>query len=251
MKNPLLPLLAVGLSGLLASTGCATKKFVQASLDPVNKHVSELDKRSAENAKAIEQLDDKTGREISRVSEKANTADVRAGEADKKAVEALGRGSQAIEKAEAARTAAENSATKTGQLERVVENLENFQVSATKTVLFGFDKSALDDAAKQELDSLAQALAGARRFVIEVQGFADITGSSDYNYTLSGRRADAVVRYLTGQHKIPVYRVHTLAQGKDLPAEASDKKEARKLSRRVELKVYLPNESYRQSAERR
>ena len=51
-----------------------------------------------------------------------------------------------------------------------------------------------------------------------------------------------MVRYLTEKHNIPVYRVHTIGLGKDMPAQAENKREARKLSRRVEAKVYTLKE---------
>ena len=242
MTRKLLGLLAVAVWAL-GATGCATKKWVRTTVDPVNQKVGELDKRGAENARAIEQLDEKTAREISRVGEKANTADNHAGEADKKAQEALARGSQAIEKADGARTLAENGLNKTGQLERVVENLENFRVTGNKIVYFAFNKADLTDEAKKVLDEMAKSLANQKRFVIEVQGFTDSIGDADYNYALSRRRADAVVRYLTTQHKVPVYRVHTLGLGKDQPVEGTDPREGRKLSRRVELKLYTPTDT--------
>jgi outer membrane protein OmpA-like peptidoglycan-associated protein len=44
------------------------------------------------------------------------------------------------------------------------------------------------------------------------------------------------------EHKIPAFRIHTLGLGKDMPAEAENKREARKLSRRVEVKVFTPSD---------
>jgi len=240
MKNWFLSTVAIAALAT-AGTGCATKKFVRESVDPVSKQVGELDKRTAENARAIEQLDDKTSKEISRVGEKANSADTRAAEAAKQAGDALNRGSQAIEKADGARTLAENSMNRANQIERVVENLDNYKVATTKTILFGFDKASLNDDAKKELDELAQNLQRNKHYVVEIQGFTDTTGPQDYNYALSEKRAEAVVRYLTVQHKIPVYRIYTVGLGKELPAQAENRREARKLSRRVEVKVFTPD----------
>ena len=237
MSNRFLALLAIAVLAT-TTTGCATKKFVRNTIDPVSKQVGELDKRSAENARAIEQLDEKTQREISRVGEKAGSADSRAADASRQATEALTKTGQAIEKAEGARTLAENSMNRASQLERTVENMDNYRVASTKTVYFSFDKSTLTPEAQKELDELAQSLAANRRYVIEVQGFTDTTGSTEYNYALSGKRAASVVRYLTTQHKIPVYRIHTIGLGKDMPAQAEDRREARKLSRRVEVRIF-------------
>jgi outer membrane protein OmpA-like peptidoglycan-associated protein len=237
-----LPVVAVA-AAVALGPACATKKFVRQSVDPVNQKVTELDKRTADNAKAIEQLDDSTKRDISRVDERVKAVDARAVEADRKAGEGISKATAAAEKADQARGVAENSLSKAGALEKAFANLENYRMTASKTVYFAFNKATLDDAAKAELDALAQSLRSHQRYVVEVQGFTDTTGGADYNYALSEKRAGAVVRYLTLQHKVPAYRVHTIGLGKDVPAEGANPREARKLSRRVEVRVYVPSDA--------
>ena len=249
MRTPYASLLA--LAALVVGPACATKKFVRQTIDPVNQKVGDLDKRSADNAKAIEQLDDSTKRDIGRVDEKAQAADAKAAEAGRQAADGISRANQAGEKAEGARSVAENSLSKANQLEKAFENLENYQLASTKTVYFNFNRHSLDDVGKQELDALAQALGSHKRFVLEVQGYTDTTGPADYNYELSERRADSVVRYLTLQHKIPAYRVHTVGLGKDVPVEGSDRREGRKLSRRVEVRLFVPSDATVSSAQSR
>jgi len=228
------------ITATILAAGCASKRYVRERVEPVNSHVGELDKRSAENASAIQALEDKTQRDTSRVSEKVATADAKAAEAARAAGQANAQATQAGERAEAARTLAENGMAKTDKLEKAIDNLDNYRVSTNLNVYFGFNKSDLGAEAKKDLDALAQSVADQRRFVIEIQGFTDSTGSTDYNYALSERRADTVARYLTTQHKIPVYRIHTLGLGKDVPAEGANQRETRKLSRRVEVKLYTP-----------
>ncbi len=238
MINRLTPLLAI--AALVSTTGCATKKYVRQTVDPINTQVSELDKRATENAGAVKDLDEKTQRNIARVDERAGSADAKAAAADQKATEAGSQATQAMDKATSAHSIAETGVAKAGQLERTVENLDNFQMATTKTVYFNFDKSTLKDEDKQILDELANSLSDKRRYVVEVQGYTDGTGPNEYNYTLSGRRADAVVRYLTMHHKLPVYRIHTLAVGKDAPIEPNKTREGRKQNRRVDIRVYVP-----------
>lgn len=243
MSKRLLPVLAIAILAT-ATSGCATRRYVRNRTEPINQQVGELDKRTADNARKIGELDDKTARDIARVGEKADSAGSRANDAArtaseglKTASEGLNKAGQAIEKADGARTVAENSMSRTGQLERYLDSYDNFQMTASKTIYFGFDKSTLGDDAQKDLDDLAQSLANNKKYVIEVQGFTDTTGASAYNYALSERRATAAVRYLTEKHHIPVYRVHTIGLGKDMPAEGTGR-EGRKLSRRVEVKVY-------------
>ncbi len=237
MRTRLVSLLVVAaLAG--ATTGCATRRFVRNRTEPLNQQVGELDKRAAENAQKVGDLDEKSTREISRVDEKANAADARAGEAGQRAAEGVTKAGQAMERADNARTLAEGGIAKTDQLAKTVDNLDNYQMSLSKTVYFSFNQSALTEEATQTLDEMAQPLSDMKRYVIEVQGFTDVTGDPGYNYSLSEKRAAAVVRYLTERHKIPVYRVHQIGLGKDMPAQADDRREARKLSRRVEVKIY-------------
>lgn len=244
MSRRFLPILLVALVATAAS-GCASRRYVRNRTDPINQQVGALDKRSTENAQKIGELDEKTSREIARVGEKANAADARAGDASRLATDALTKGGQAMEKADGARSLAdgarslaESGLARAGQLERYIENYDNFQVALSKTVYFGFAKSALTDEATKDLDELAQSLSKMKKYVVEVQGFTDSTGNADYNYALSEKRAASVVRYITEKHSVPVYRVHTIGLGNAMPAQADDKREARKLSRRVEVKVY-------------
>ena len=236
MKNTFIALVGA----LVLTAGCATKKFVRTTVDPVSAKLSEVDQRTAENAAAITGLDAKTARGISRADERAGAADARAAEADRKAVQAGERAALAMERAHGAHSLAEGGLARTGKLEVVVENLDNFRVTSTRTLYFDFDKAALKDDDLQQIDELVGSLNGARRFVIEVQGFTDATGATDYNYELGARRAASVVRYLATHHQVPSYRIHTLSLGKDQPVEANKTKEGRKLNRRVEIRAYLP-----------
>lgn len=224
------------------ATGCATKRYVREQVDPVSKQVGDLDKRSAENASAIQTLEEKTQRGIARVDEKIGAADTKAAEAARTASEAGAQATRATEKADAARGLAESGVARADRLEKVVENLDRYRLSSTTKVYFAFDRSDLTDEAKKDLSALAQSLANQTRYLLEVQGFTDATGTTDYNYALSEKRADTVTRYLTSQHKIPVYRIHSLGQGKDMPAEGANRLETRRLSRRVEVRVYTPGQ---------
>ena len=90
------------------------------------------------------------------------------------------------------------------------------------------------------LDRLAGRFAGKERYVLEVRGFTDATGSDDYNVRLSERRADTVVRYLTTKHGVPLRAIHRLGLGKLDTPEGPNSREARKRNRRVDVGLYLP-----------
>ena len=81
---------------------------------------------------------------------------------------------------------------------------------------------------------------GKDRFVIEVQGFTDKTGSALTNEQLSQARADSVARYLANEHKIPVRAITTLGSGYALPVADDKTREGRKQNRRVEVRLFVP-----------
>lgn len=88
------------------------------------------------------------------------------------------------------------------------------------------------------LDEAVGQLQSTKNFIMEVQGFADSTGSAASNLELSRKRADAVVRYLTSKHNIPLRRISMLGMGEDDPNADNKSREGRKQARRVEVRVF-------------
>ena len=221
-----------------AGTGCATKKFVRQTVSPIEARVSELDKKTAEHSTQIEEVE----RNASRADERAQSADQRAQSARAEAAQAQERASLANKSAEDAKALAEKGIGRANEVEQTlgtkIENLDNYQLVSSENVLFGFDRSELTAEAKAKLDQFAQPLSGQKRFVIEVQGFTDRTGPRAHNLELSRKRAAAVVRYLTLQHKIPLYRIHVMGYGSEAPAVDNATRDGRRQNRRVELRLF-------------
>jgi OOP family OmpA-OmpF porin len=74
-----------------------------------------------------------------------------------------------------------------------------------------------------------------------VQGFTDKTGGAEYNAALSERRAEAVARYLTTEHKIPVRSISMLGEGYAAPVADDKTRDGRKMNRRVEVRLWVPD----------
>ena len=119
-----------------------------------------------------------------------------------------------------------------------VENLDNFQESLSQSVTFGLNSSDLTPQSKKKLAEIATAIAGETNYVVEVRGFTDTSGSAEHNLRLSRERADAVVRYLAGEHEVPLYRIHTIGLGSAAPVADNKTRAARQKNRRVEVTVY-------------
>jgi OOP family OmpA-OmpF porin len=238
---------AVAAVTIASLTGCATKKFVSARVDPIERRIESLEKQNKDQEASIEELD----RGVSRANERAVTADNRSQEASREAINAKDAAARAGDEAKraaadatsasstagGARSMAEQSLGKAGDVERRMERFDNFQLVTSETVLFGLGSSRLSKEGEAALDGLAGQLASKKRFVIEIQGFTDTTGSAALNLELSRQRANAVARYLTTKHKVAVHRIHMLGLGSDVQVADNKTREGRKQNRRVEVKL--------------
>jgi outer membrane protein OmpA-like peptidoglycan-associated protein len=250
--------MAGALTLALAGTGCATKKYVARTVDervqPVETRVSgtegkntDQDKQLADQGKELQELD----QDLSRTNERVKDADskaVAAGEAAQKAGE---NASKAQTAADNARGLAERGMERANQvqttLERTMDAMTRFQMAKTTTVLFALSQAKLTDEAKAELDEFAKATEGQQRFVVELQGFTDRTGSIDTNERLSQQRAESVARYLVNERKIPVRSITTLGSGYTSPVGDDKTREGRAQNRRVEVRLFLPEATSAQS----
>jgi outer membrane protein OmpA-like peptidoglycan-associated protein len=235
MSTPRMTVLMFGAAALtILGSGCASKGYVNRTLDPVNEHVSKVEQATNENRSTIEGVQ----KDVARVEERAVAADGKAEDASRQAQEAGRRAEDAGKRADGARQVADGSVTRVDGLNQKIENLDNYRLVATKAVTFGFNRFELSDEAKAALDEATAGLQDRKNYVIEIRGFTDTTGDPHYNLSLSQKRADAVVRYLTVEHKIPLYRVHVLGVGEVEPVADNKTREGREQNRRVELRLF-------------
>jgi outer membrane protein OmpA-like peptidoglycan-associated protein len=172
---------------------------------------------------------------VSRADERAMDADRKAREAAEAAKTAHGRADTAHNRADSAHQLAESTRSR---LSEMAENIDNYQMVKTDSILFGLNKYQLTKEAKQQLDDAVAQLQGTKNFVLEIQGFTDATGTASRNLELSRKRADSVVRYLTVQHNVPLRKINVLGVGEDDPTADNKTREGRKMARRVEVRVF-------------
>jgi len=227
----------------LFATGCATKKYVAQTVAPIDARVTGTetknaaqDKEIAEHGKSIEELD----RGLSRTREQLRDTDARVTSANEAAAKADQKADGAWKAADGAKSLAQQGLDTTAQLARTVDAMNKFQVLKAETVLFPVNRWNLSDDAKSQLEELAKTTGGLDRYVIEVQGFTDKTGSSMINERLSQQRAQEVARYLANEYKIPVRSISLLGSGYALPVADDATREGRKLNRRVEVRLFVP-----------
>jgi outer membrane protein OmpA-like peptidoglycan-associated protein len=189
---------------VLIAAGCATRKWVRSEVDG-------SETRTEERIDLIKAQIEDTQREVETQGEKI-------GEVSTTAQEALDRAIAAGKLAE-------------GKLlyERVLSG---------DKLRFDFDRSELSDKAQTELDAFGGELVGKNENVfIEIQGHTDATGSEEYNLELGEYRAEAVRRYLSSQHGIPLHRMSVISYGESAPVAENDSRENRARNRRVTLVV--------------
>jgi len=231
----------------LLITGCATKKYVAQTVAPIDARVtsdeakndaknSDQDKQIAEHGKSIEELD----RTVSRTREQLKDTDGKATAANEAAAKADQKADGAWKAADGAKSLAQQGLDANAQLARTVDAMNKYQVLKSETVLFAVNQYSLTEDAKSQLEELAKSAGGLDRFVIEVQGFTDKTGTPTMNERLSQQRAQEVARYLANEYKIPVRSISLLGSGYALPVADDKTREGRKLNRRVEVRLFVP-----------
>jgi outer membrane protein OmpA-like peptidoglycan-associated protein len=198
--------------GMISSTGCATKKFVQGEMVNLDQKVEGVESGVEENQKRIREHDeqlDSIGSIISQHDERIKNVD---GKIDSRIAEVkkYARGNLIFQ-----------------------ETLRN------KDAKFKFDSSELSDDAKVILDQFVKTLIEQDQGrYLEIQGHTDSSGPEDWNLILGKRRADAVMQYLYRQHHIPLHRMESISFGSSNPIADNSNRDGRSQNRRVEILVY-------------
>jgi len=238
MKLKAMAVLSLAVALSFAASACATKKHVRQVVGPVETRVGSVERRTAEQAAALGDVENN----VSRVDERAMEADRKAGAAGEAAQQAQVRADAAQGRADSAHQRADSAHQMADQtrnrLTEVVGNLDNYQHVTTESIFFGINKFKLTKDEMQKLDDAVAKLQGNNNYILEIQGFTDATGSTMSNLELSRKRADEVVRYVTVKHNMPLRRIHVLGVGEDVPNADNKTREARKQNRRVDINVY-------------
>jgi outer membrane protein OmpA-like peptidoglycan-associated protein len=114
------------------------------------------------------------------------------------------------------------------------------------TVYFAFDNASLTPAAQAKLDQVVDMLKSSETVEsVNVVGYADPIGTSDYNQSLSQRRAKAVEEYLASRGYLDVSKVDVRALGEAAPlSQCEELPRQEKIAclwrdRRVEIELNL------------
>lgn len=110
------------------------------------------------------------------------------------------------------------------------------QAGIAMDLLFRTDEYVLADTTGSRLAELAGAVAQMKDIRVQLDGFADERGDSDYNLELSAKRVEFVRNQLVAAGINPS-RIHVTAHG-EAPAQ-DDSADSYALERRVALKIFI------------
>ncbi|HWN97631.1 MAG TPA: OmpA family protein, partial [Blastocatellia bacterium] len=127
-----------------------------------------------------------------------------------------------------------------GRANERISSLDDYTVQDSTTIHFKVNSAVITPDQQRMLDELAQKATATKGYVIEIKGYADSTGDPARNRVLSQQRADAVVRYLSDNHDIPLRRMITpFGYGEVRPVADNSSAQGRQQNRRVEVKVLI------------
>ncbi len=208
---------------ILTFAGCATKNYVRTQTTPLIQHTNELEDQTAANHRSIQDVDNRATQGIQQAQTSASAADQKA----------LAAGQAANQAQQSAQEAMNHADT----LESVVKNIDTYHQVADTDVHFAFDKATLTKHGKENLDNFASQLGNTKSYILEITGGTDSTGSKEYNYQLSERRAEAVAQYLAEKYNVPAHKFYLIGIGKDVEVASNKSASGRAKNRRVEIQL--------------
>ena len=207
---------------------------------------SDRDLRTAQSIEArVDPVENRVGTAENRIGEVEQNATRMSGQLDElAAVSNAARGG-----AVAAMETAEGAIRGVNQTNERISALDDFTAQSSLNVTFKNRSAVLTPEAKTQLDQLASQAGTAKGYMIEVSGFAYDFRNKESNRRLSQQRADAVVRYLAENHRIPLRRIVTpFGYGNTVePIADNTTREGRAENRRAEVR-FLVNKGLSQSA---
>jgi peptidoglycan-associated lipoprotein len=199
---------------VVATSGCATKKYVKQETATVNGRVDQVQGQVEEAQTRLNTHEQRIGAQDKRL----DTQEQKVGDISKTAQEALQRAQDA------------------GKLAEGKFLYET--VLTDDKVKFGFNKSVLSKEAKAALDEFAAKIKADNKSVyVEVQGHTDNVGSAKYNQELGQSRAEAVRLYLNQKAGFPLHRMNVISYGSTAPVASNKTRQGRSQNRRVALVV--------------
>ena len=201
-----------------------TAQALESRVDPVETQANATQALAESNQQRISETEENAKRLAGQVDELSGVANAARADAAK---------------AQASADQAQSDANTANQR---INGLDDYAIVKTVTVLFKSGSAVLSPEAQQEIDQAAAGIQGEtlKGWMVAVTGYADSTGKTARNRSLSERRADAVINYLVTKHGLPPRRlVQPFGYGSTNPVASNDTSKGRALNRRVEISVLV------------
>jgi len=199
-----------------------------------------FDEQDLRSAQALEQTDELAQENLARAKVAEENARVMAGQI----AENTALATEAAAKAQAAQNQADAAFKAAALANNRINGLDDYETIRTIPVLFKVNSSIIDATARQTIDDAAawakgeKAKGNTNGWLVEVVGFADTSGKSAKNRSLSERRSKAVIQYLVGVHNLDLRRlVQPFGYGDSKPVADNKTAAGRAKNRRVEIKI--------------
>jgi outer membrane protein OmpA-like peptidoglycan-associated protein len=199
-----------------------------------------FDEQDLRTAQALQQTDELARENQARVA----AAEENARKLSQQLEENQALTAQAQASADAAQKKADAAMKAANMANNRINGLDDYDVVRTVSVLFAVNSSVLGPKGKATID---QAAAWAKQqnaegkttgWMVEVVGFADTTGNTAHNRSLSERRANTVIDYMVTKHGLPLERlIQPFGYGDSKPVANNATAAGRAQNRRVEIRV--------------
>jgi len=123
-----------------------------------------------------------------------------------------------------------------------INGLDDFDIIKTVIVNFSTNSSVLTTTQKATIDEVAAWVRtqNTNGWAVEVIGYADTTGNTLHNRTLSEKRANSVIYYLVTEKGLKPQRlIQPFGAGQMHPVAENSSREGRAKNRRVEIKLMI------------
>jgi outer membrane protein OmpA-like peptidoglycan-associated protein len=220
-------LMVAGVAAVFPS--CASRGFVRTRVGEVNGKVANL-------TQAVEETQERTKRAEGAI------ADV---EQKTKAAQGTADGAQAAAKtagedARAAGAKASDAGVKADVLDKASKRVVYTVTLSDEEGQFKFGKSDVPDEVKAKIDELVNHLkADPNGAYLEIEGHTDSVGATGVNDRIGLERAEAVKRYISEQHQIPLHKMSVVSYGKTKPVASNRTSVGRAQNRRIVIRVLI------------
>jgi OmpA-OmpF porin, OOP family len=203
-----------------------------------------FDEQDLRAAQALEQTDELAQENQARIAaaeEKARIAEENARKMSAQIAENQALTAQAQASANQAQATAD-AAKKSAMIANArINGLDDYDPVRDWTIYFRPASAVLSLAEKQKIDAgvaWVRSQPNTNGWFVEIIGFADTTGNTAYNRSLSERRANAVIGYLVAKHNMPLTRLlQPFGYGESKPVAENTTAAGRAKNRRVEIHI--------------